>query len=121
MTESMIEAVRVRIVGSDEPLRVTSQPEVKPGRRTNLRTFAISAGDDAVLLVPSAPKRRNTVLTITGTAGNSAFLCGSMADAQAFSGAIVLVGQMVPLTGTSEIWAVTANEVAIGVFAEYDE
>jgi hypothetical protein len=120
MSESMIEAIRVHIVGSDAPLAVTSQPEAKPGRRDNLRTFNITT--DPVMVLPNAPKRRNAILTVLGTAATDVlFLCGSYADAQDLNGAIARDGQVIPLTGSSEIWCASADTMRLGVFAEYDE
>jgi len=120
MTESIVEAIKVHIVGADHPLAIQAQPEAKPGRRTNPRTFAVTS--DPVNILPNAPKRRNTVLTIVGTAAtDTVFICTSYADAQESNGAIARDGQVLILTGSSELWAVSADTVQVGVFAEYDE
>ena len=121
MTESIVEAIKVHIVGTDSPIPVASQQEAKPARRAILRTVTLAANDAPVNILPNAPKRKNTVLTIVGTAGNSVCLCGSYSDALEFSGSLALVGQVLTITSGSEMWAITANDVSIGIIAEYDE
>lgn len=125
MTDSIVEAIRVHIVGTDSPIPVASQQEAKPARRAILRTVTLAATDAPVNILPNAPKRKNTVLTITGTAGDEVFVCGSFSDAQEAIGAVAVVPQVITLTSGSEMWLVahSANTgpVSVGLFAEYDE
>jgi hypothetical protein len=117
-------AVKVHVVGSDvtlSPARSTRK-EV----HTTLSTASIAkvvANGVPSLLLSHAPNRTRASLTISGTAGDTVILSGSMGEAQAGSGAVVgpLTAPLV-LCGDDEVWLGqgTGVSIVVGIIAEYE-
>lgn len=127
MSETLIEAIKVHLVGSDIPIRTQAVPTAKPGRNTSFRTFLaadIVADGMPRMLLGQAPSRSRAVVSVTGTAGDTVVLAGSMGDAQnaGSSSATIPVGFTFVLSGTDEVWlgAGAGDSPVVGVIAEYE-
>lgn len=117
MTNTVLEVV---------PVRVTEMPTSAPKDKT-ASTYTQGAVAAALIpgpLLPHAPNRVQTTLTVCGTAGDSALLCKSFGDAQQGVGALIQPGMVIcPMEATSEMWLVAKQgaSVQVGVIAVYAE
>jgi hypothetical protein len=121
MTESMIEAVKVHISGSDVPLTPKSPGE----RRSSFRTIIVQAGSP-VMILGHIPNRLSAVVTVIGNVATvppagTAFLCSSQGDADLSQGAVIMPAQVVPVDGTDEVWISATDTVTVGVISVFGE
>jgi hypothetical protein len=121
MTE-VIEPLRVHVVASD--VQTPSPPPRDRSTNCYSRSIANVLAEGApVQLLPHAPKRCRASLIVTGTAGDTAFICDSQGAGNQRAGAQIGPSQFpIVVTCTDELWLAQGNgtTIVVGVIAEYD-
>jgi hypothetical protein len=111
-----------------DPVRVHVVQASAPPKNRSSNAYSVSVANVVADTQPrqvlaNAPSRVRATLIVTGTAGETAFLCDSQGLASQRSGA--LIGPMsapIEVTSTDELWLAqgTGTSIVVGVIAEYE-
>jgi hypothetical protein len=115
------EPVRTHIVGT---VRTVQERKDRSSNTYTVSVANVVADGQPRQVLPHAPNRCRATLIVTGTAGETAFLCSSQGEANNKQGAqIGPLSAPIPLGLTDELWLAqgTGSSIVIGVIAEYDD